>query len=464
MSSTIKIIKILLVVAIIVSIFPNLVFADSPPPPPPPPPCTIRSAGCYKEGNVKAGFGELSSTTFAYFLTESKCIRAGGCDCRGTPDDVKEETNPDDSNGACNCIAGAGWNAKAKCCGDDESDCGRISTGVLCSIDANREAASWISSSQSLGDIRYVGCDGTESLSDGTTWHKCDGQFWKRTISGNEYICIGRGRESIVECCGDGSCKSRIDGKRLSTGHSVSPANQQNEASTINLASNPVGLCTLLNIDDNPECGLESTNPACVCIPSSTKKESFQECVDVPDTTINQGGFSGESAGGVVAADSLITGAATECTTKYKCVSSQPIQCGGPPEILCPAGYFCKFDTNQITGNAVSSGYSKTYYCTPARKFVTDLDVDQLGVSTSDRQSTCGKAGFTWTGTKCCSEADDIGEYYNDADGVGGCWNKKPILSVNFVEGTDNSVVNFNGEFNGCAIERTNFNTNNDNL
>ena len=71
---------------------------------------------------------------------------------------------------------------------------------------------------------------------------------------------------------------------------------------------------------------------------------------------------------------------------------------------------------------------------------------------------------MSWTGTKCCSEADDPNEYYNDPDGKGGCWNSEPIISIDFVEDTDESVVNFNGEFHGCAIDKANFNAANDNL
>ena len=321
----------------------------------PPPPCPVKNAGCYKTGDIKVGFGELSTSDFAYFLPENKCKRSGGCDCRGIPDDVTEEKNPDDSSGACNCIAGTDWNAKAKCCGDDELDCGRISSGVLCSIDANGESAQWLPSVQNLGDIRYVGCTRIEHLSDGNTWHKCDGTFWRRTVGNSEFICIGKGKESIAECCGDGSCKSRVDGKRLSTGQSVNPEKFENEA-------------------------------------ASTK----------------------------------------------------------------------------ITARAVSSGDTKTYYCRTDRKFVTDLDVPASQAKDKTligkNAATCERAGFKWTGTKCCSEDDDPNEYYNDPKGTGGCWDKKFVESFSFVEGTEDSVINFKGEFHGCAIDKSKFNNNNDDL
>ena len=315
--------------------------------PPPPPPCPIKSAGCYKLTNTKVGFGELLPKDFDFYLAESKCI-PGGCYCTA-PADIKEQKDPDESSGACNCIAGTSWNANAKCCGDDTDDCGKVASGVLCSIDANFVSSNWFASSTSVGDIRYVGCGKSEYLSDGNDWQKCDGAFWKRSVGNSEYICIGRGKESIVECCGDGSCKSRVDGKRLATGQSVNPS-------------------------------------------------------------------------------------------KYVDESGQSNQ------------------TSDITGS------NKTYYCTPSRKFATDLDSNQIGVTANDRKATCEKAGFKWTGTKCCSEDDDSNEFYNDPNGIGGCWDKKPIVSIGFVDGTNNSVANFRGEFHGCAVDKRNFNKDNDDL
>lgn len=98
-----------------------------------------------------------------------------------------------------------------------------------------------------------------------------------------------------------------------------------------------------------------------------------------------------------------------------------------------------------------------TFYCRTDSKFVTDLD-------TVEGRTTCEKAGFVWTGTKCCSEADDPHEYYNDQDGTGGCWDKSFVPAGTFANGTDSSVLNYNGVFHGCVINMTNYNTNNDNL
>ncbi len=338
-----------------------------------PPPCAVQ-IGCYDNSGKKADFGSLTPDNFRVFYGENACIRSrhsngcGGtneCICfSGVYVDNSGEKDPDASSGACTCIAATDWNAKAKCCGDDTEDCGKISTGVLCNIDANAESADWLSSTPNLGDIRYVGCAGAEYLSDGNSWLKCDGTFWRKTIGNSEYICIGRGRESIAECCGDGSCKSRIDGKRLSTGQSVNPEKFENEPPT-----------------------------------QQTSQETR---------------------------------------------------------------------SNVPTGHVVASGDTKTYYCRSDRKFVTDLDVPNSQVNDKaligKNKATCEKAGLIWTGTKCCSEADDPNEFYNDPSGLGGCWDEEAIISVDFVDDTGDSIVNYNGEFHGCAIDKTNFNKNNDNL
>ncbi|MBI2134992.1 hypothetical protein HYU09_03300 [Candidatus Woesearchaeota archaeon] len=95
------------------------------------------------------------------------------------------------------------------------------------------------------------------------------------------------------------------------------------------------------------------------------------------------------------------------------------------------------------SGGSVKSGQT-TYYCASDSTFTTDLD-------TKD-QASCQGAGLTWTGTLCCSEADDPGEYYVDAAGTkGGCWNKQRVLTGDTAPNIGN-VANFNGVFYGCNV------------
>ncbi|MBS3095841.1 Ig-like domain-containing protein, partial [Candidatus Woesearchaeota archaeon] len=199
--------------------------------------CRITCRGEVKD-YTKANYGELSTIDFGFYLSENRCKKIGDCACGQLPENIAEQKDPDDSSGACACIQGTEWNSGGKCCGDDKTDCGKISTGILCSIDENLASSQWLSSSSNLGDIRYVGCSDTEFLSDGKNWIKCDGAFWQKTIGkstdANGYICMGKGRESIAECCGDssGSCKSKVDGKTLLTGQSVLSENFENQAIT----------------------------------------------------------------------------------------------------------------------------------------------------------------------------------------------------------------------------------------
>lgn len=105
-----------------------------------------------------------------------------------------------------------------------------------------------------------------------------------------------------------------------------------------------------------------------------------------------------------------------------------------------------------------------TYYCLMHREidnsteWVTDLD----NISSENWQDCQdaklhdgSSAGHIWTGTKCCSEADDDEEYYNDREGYnetytwsGGCWNKQYVpagtISVD--------IINYKGGFEGCNI------------
>ena len=303
--------------------------------------------GCYDKLGNKQDFNSLTPNDFGSYVTDTGQV----------------QTNPDESNAACNCIIGSVWDNNGKCCGDDLNDCGLQLSGNLCQMSSTNPSA-WVQASiANLGDIRYVECARAEYLStNGNIWKKCDGVFWTEPIGGRDYLCIGAGRGSIVECCGDSgtNCGLRGAGQQLTTGKSVKPSN----------------------------------------------------------------------------------------------FISEPIVQGSSAKV--PA-----------------AGNANTYYCTQNKKFVTDLDQPNL-------EFACKKAGFNWTGTKCCSEDDDnstcspyfgqgcpevqgcipdggegcIGntEYYNDPGQRFACWKSLVIESGSYVKDTDYSVINYLGEFHGCAI------------
>ncbi len=645
-------------------------------------PCEIRQSGCYKTGDVLSGFGELLPEEFGYFLPENKCIKVGNCNCQSTPSDIAEQTDPDSSSGACVCIAGSDWNVNGKCCGNDESDCGQITSGALCSIDQYSTFSSWIESSSNVGDIRYVGCSEIEYVSDGISWRSCanDSAPFKFTIAGSEYMCKGEGRESIIECCGDGPCKSIVDGKRISTGQSVvdDTANvtgaspnpvlpvatpsaditsnlvlhwKFDEASG-NTASDSSGngndgtlqgaelpawtsgkVSNALSFPDgkedyvikNPISGFPTdeittafwikTSDAQDGIISYAVAGLYGDNIwlieSSDDITLHRNTFFGTRATGIAVNDGqwhfvAATWRSSDGETKlYKdgslvYTSPKPLKkgkfmkTGGSlvigqdqdkvgnsfdvsedfsgildevriyskalnegqikaiydydikstgstslqiinellPEAAIGRRYFAVITAEghgtttyqwSVSGNlppglsfnpssyasaqysqtaiiegtptvqgsypfviTVSDGsdtFSKgfniqvsthvtqlttTYYCRTDRIFVTDLDTPESHIGDEElnnkNKATCEKAGFEWTGTKCCSEADDINEYYNDAGGTGGCWNSTPIISISFVDGTNESVINYGGEFHGCAVDKSNFNAKNNYL
>lgn len=216
-------------------------------------PCEIQTPGCYNKDNIKVSYG-LYWDGFGFYLTANRCKKVGECSCEGIPENVQKYTEPDESQQSCGCMAHAVWNDNSRCCGDDLDtlsgepiDCGKITSGILCSYKSDFTNAEHLAVATNKGKIKYLECGKSEYLSDGTNWFKCDGVFTggaqaatqTKTIDGNEFMCIGRGKGSIVECCGGdgnvyGGCKSGTDSggeqpNRLRTGESANPSKFRNE-------------------------------------------------------------------------------------------------------------------------------------------------------------------------------------------------------------------------------------------
>ncbi len=112
------------------------------------------------------------------------------------------------------------------------------------------------------------------------------------------------------------------------------------------------------------------------------------------------------------------------------------------------------------------------YYCTSYSALQKDLDNikqnDPLGISCTAATLPDGTSeGLVWTGDLCCGEADDNDEFYNDIDGKGGCWNSTTVYKNNYVkhDGKElREVLNYNGEFLGCAIDKKQYKENNEYL
>ena len=185
------------------------------------PPCDVQKSGCYR-GSERFGFGLLSQDQFSYYLPSLRCVKHSACYCNGTNPNIAHQSDADQSAEACDCIYGSEFTDQSKCCGDDLDDCGKISAGNLCT---GIDSSNWLKSRFEFGNIKYLDCIGIEYLSDGSTWLKCDNKFWKKSLSGADYLCTGSGAGSIVECCGTGLCRSKDDGSRVAAGKSVSISN-----------------------------------------------------------------------------------------------------------------------------------------------------------------------------------------------------------------------------------------------
>ncbi len=127
---------------------------------------------------------------------------------------------------------------------------------------------------------------------------------------------------------------------------------------------------------------------------------------------------------------------------EYSCNNKMVFECGGKE------GPFSTI--NGVLMGGTNPGLSETYYCASDGDWTTDLD--------GKDNTSCYAAGFSWTGSLCCSEADDPAEYYNDKspNSVGGCWNSQFIQSGEFVMNDprveEDRVINYNGSFYGCNI------------
>lgn len=123
----------------------------------------------------------------------------------------------------------------------------------------------------------------------------------------------------------------------------------------------------------------------------------------------------------------------------------------------------CGGEQPHSTTQALTTGQNitiqdKTNYCLENGQFSINLD--------GTTKNSCEKAGLSWTGNRCCSEADDRNpnEYYSDTSNdtntatPGGCWNSTFVRSgdytLNYANNTklDTSIINYNGSFYGCEL------------
>ncbi len=147
----------------------------------------------------------------------------------------------------------------------------------------------------------------------------------------------------------------------------------------------------------------------------------------------------GNMSGAITPFEGFKTINAGSVSHEYSCKNKEIYECGGK------TGPFSSL--NGVETGATNPSYTgETYYCASDGDWTKDLDI-------KDNES-CTAAGFTWTGSLCCSEADDAEEYYNDPaypNATGGCWDKQPVNSGEFSPDSER-VINYHGQFFGCNV------------
>ncbi len=123
-------------------------------------------------------------------------------------------------------------------------------------------------------------------------------------------------------------------------------------------------------------------------------------------------------------------------THDYACQDSVITECAGDEQQN-------PFSDDWDTLGEIKTFSGVPFYCASDGDYTPDLDIKN--------KASCEAFGFKWTGTKCCSEADDPGETYEDPGIIGGCWNKAFIANGQFVQ--NNTVVLANGTYRGCKVD-----------
>lgn len=132
---------------------------------------------------------------------------------------------------------------------------------------------------------------------------------------------------------------------------------------------------------------------------------------------------------------------------EYVCKNGELMECGG-------GNPFSSINRIQLGQKFSATGE----YCASDGDFTTELDA-------KDAQ-TCTAATFTYTGSKCCGEPEDLPEFYNDARFAtsttpGGCYSSKFIelgqhaKQLDELTKEDKRIINSNGSFILCDPTQT---------
>ncbi|MEK6849616.1 MAG: hypothetical protein AABY01_03525, partial [Nanoarchaeota archaeon] len=184
----------------------------------------------------------------------------------------------------------------------------------------------------------------------------------------------------------------------------------------------------------NAYCGTAADGPHWAIPEDAGTISQFTTC---PGTTLLSTGTALYSCGG-----SAPTG-----TTAFP-PGAVPVVLGGQThDFICNSGVLTEcagtqepFSDNwDVLGDLVNIS-GTTNYCTRDGDYTPNLD--------GKNKESCETYGFTWTGTKCCSEADDINETYEDPGTIGACWEKTFVANGAFV--ANQTIAAVTGLLQGC--------------
>ncbi|MFQ5620720.1 MAG: hypothetical protein ACE5FT_02670 [Candidatus Nanoarchaeia archaeon] len=403
------------------------------------------------------------------------------------------------------CLAGmpATVDALGRCCGARPAEnCGEMisvtppgyagSVTRLCG-EVDYATWKWGDLVEDAGDIYNYMCANASAMSDGHEFYGCgdtgqltsflpDLEMVRVSRGGGDphgYVCAelaadsDEGYQSIVECAGGGARQSTTVSDYARTGERFSPDLLYGR---IFSSADSVKVQPQYNIEPNegriemfitPEWDSADSNdrtffqiyesPSALITFKRNGIAKELECIYQADGQQTKLSFAKD----IVDGERFYVKVEWQAGTTFECRVDKEIQSGGAPRQLKPTAIVVADHKNsgesagaEIEFNLYGSRTPTTYYCGYDKLFYDDLD--NLGTV---GELTCNNAGALygnhfWTGSLCCSEADDPFEYYNDIGGNGGCWNGAPFPNGDRIDepGNHNRTLVSHGQWFGCNL------------
>lgn len=364
-------------------------------------------------------------------------------------------------------------------------DCGH-EVGVNICGEVDTLSFEWGQHGENTGDIYDYVCANASVVSDGTQWLACGdikrlnsqlpelaSQQITRGSTTHGYACGETnpakidGYAGVVECVGRGAAISTTGGGVATTGENISPDlmfRTTTDGTSLTQVQSEYNFAPLqgkialqvtptwdgsdteprifLSIDDDPNgvgnyIRIRKTGTNLVCQYNAVELQ-----FDISDYEVEDGPIDVK----------YYFKADNEFTCEVRGIP-QTAGAGAPLDpVLINIGDHAQ--TGEEAGGQVyveiyGAQDPRFYYCVDDGRFLSNLDgLDyDLGIQTCEIG-----AGLVWTGSKCCSEAEDIFEYYNDYNGTGACFNSTGFFNGEPAEMVNDSIIAVAGEWYGCDL------------